>query len=122
MLGDSRRVGKRARRRCLATLRHAWRGVRAPVTIFASECRAAAVGLLLVGAALAGPSTAQAADAGEPAPREVVVQDDAEELGLVTDAEGFFVRRVTTAERVRLRARWLRPTHDLSTSTDLVVR
>jgi len=56
------------------------------------------------------------------ATRPATTASGAEELGLVTDAEGFFVRRVTTAERVRLRARWLQPMHDLSTSTDLVVR
>ena len=51
-----------------------------------------------------------------------VAASGAEDLGFVTDAEGFFVRRVTTAARVRLRARCLRPVHDLSGSTDLVVR
>jgi len=59
---------------------------------------------------------------GNLATRPATTASAAEQFGFVTDAEGFFVRRVTTPQRVRLRARWLRPTHELSTSTDLVVR
>ena len=61
-------------------------------------------------APIAPPPAAAAAAAGGEAPE------------FATDAQGFFLRRATTSERVRLRARWLRPTRAISTSTDLVVR
>ena len=58
--------------------------------------------------------------ATRPATAAAAAGDEAPEFA--TDAQGFFLRRATTSERVRLRARWLRPTHTISTSTDLVVR
>ena len=78
------------------------------MTIFPSPRRAAAVGLLLVGAALAGPSTAQASHAGEPAPREVVVQDDAELLHRSTSVVRRTLRDLARsgATRVRITAGW----------------
>lgn len=78
------------------------------MTIFPSQRRAAAVARLLVGAALAGPSTAQAAHAGEPAPREVVVQDDAELLHRSTSEVRRTLRGLARsgATRVRITAGW----------------
>jgi len=56
------------------------------------------------------------------ATRPATATAGAETPELTTDAEGFFLRRATTAGQVRLRARWLRPKRTISTSTDLVVR